>query len=127
MTERLELYKCNICGNIIQVMHSGAGELVCCNQPMEKLEPHTQKDEKQEKHVPYFTGFNEIQIGTELHPMLQEHHITFIQSYSADKKHVETKFLTQNEEPKMKLCSNIEHNSAIEYCNIHGLWVGYKS
>lgn len=126
MTQRLDLYRCSICGNIIQIMHEGVGELVCCNQPMEKLVPHQIDEEKKEKHVPVFLNEYEIQVGSEQHPMVEEHYIDFIQSFSHDKKHVETKFLDPNEEPKMKLCSNSEHNCAIEYCNIHGLWKGEK-
>ncbi len=124
MTQKLDFYRCSVCGNIVQVFHAGAGELVCCEKPMEKLVPFTQDQEKQEKHVPIFTGFNEIQVGSDLHPMTEEHHIEFIQCISPDKKHIETRFLDKTEEPKMKLCGNFEHNCALEYCNIHGLWEG---
>ncbi len=126
MTVRLELYRCEICGNIVQVMHEGADSLVCCGKPMIKLEPHGIEEEKKEKHVPIFTNENEIQVGSELHPMIEEHHIEFIQAISNDKKHIETKFLDIGEEPKMKLCNNESHNCSIEYCNIHGLWKGSK-
>lgn len=125
MTEKLELYKCAICGNIVQIMHQGAGELVCCGQTMTKLVPNTLEQEKQEKHVPVFTDFNEIQVGSELHPMTEEHHIEFIQSISDDKKCIQTKFLDITDEPKMKLSAD-NNNYAIEYCNIHGLWEGKK-
>jgi len=124
MTQRLELYRCEICGNIVQIMHEGAGELVCCGQTMKKLEPHGIEEEKNEKHVPVFINDNEIQVGSEPHPMIEEHYIEFIQAVSEDKKCVETKFLEPNEEPKMHFCSN--KNSALEYCNIHGLWKGNK-
>jgi len=124
MTQKLDFYRCSVCGNIVQVFHAGAGELVCCEKPMEKLVPFTQDQEKQEKHVPIFTGFNEIQVGSDLHPMTEEHHIEFIQCISPDKKYIETRFLDKTEEPKMKLCGNFEHNCALEYCNIHGLWEG---
>lgn len=126
MTEKLGLYRCTICGNIVQIMHSGDGELVCCEKPMEKLIPQKDDTDKHEKHVPIFTDFNEIQVGTELHPMTEEHHIEFIQCVSPDKKHVEIKFLEKLEEPKMKLCGNFEHNCTLEYCNIHGLWEGKR-
>ncbi|MBR1425586.1 desulfoferrodoxin FeS4 iron-binding domain-containing protein [bacterium] len=120
MTECLELYRCEICGNIVQVMHKGADALVCCGKPMDKLIQHGIEEEKQEKHVPVFLNEREIQVGSEPHPMLEEHHIEFIQAVSDDKKHVYTKFLDIADEPKMKL--NNDYKQAIEYCNIHGLW-----
>lgn len=126
MTQRLGLYRCGICGNIVQIMHEGEGELVCCGQAMTKLEPHTVEEEKNEKHVPVFIGENKIQVGSEPHPMIEEHYIEFIESFSPDKKHVEIRFLSPNEEPQMQLCSNSSHDCAIEYCNIHGLWKSKK-
>ena len=127
MTERLELYRCEICGNIVQVMHEGIGELVCCNQPMKKLEIHLKHEEMLgEKHIPVFVGDKEIQVGSIPHPMLPEHHIEFIECFSADKKHIEIKFLSPNEEPKMQLIKNENYAGAFEYCNIHGLWLGER-
>ncbi len=126
MTEHLSLYRCEVCGNIVQVMHSGDGELVCCQKPMIKLEPHGIEEEMKEKHVPVFVSGNKIQVGSVPHPMTPEHHIEFIESFSPDKKHVEIKFLSPNDEPVMTLCSNSQHNCTIEYCNIHGLWKGHS-
>ncbi len=120
MTNKLELYRCEICGNIVQVLHEGADALVCCGKPMTKLESHKIEEEMQEKHVPVFVNENEIHVGSVLHPMIPEHHIEFIQTISDDKKHVYTKFLDIDEQPIMKL--NNKYNHAIEYCNIHGLW-----
>lgn len=120
MTEKLKLYRCEICGNIVQIMHEGADALVCCGEPMKKLIPHGIEEEKKEKHVPVFLNENEIQVGSEPHPMTQEHHIEFIQTVSDDKKHVYTKFLDINEFPKLKI--NNPYSNAQEYCNIHGLW-----
>ena len=127
MTERLELYKCEICGNIVQVMHHGAGELVCCKESMKKLIPHGTEEEKQEKHVPVFLDDNMIQVGSELHPMSEEHHIEFMEVISKDKKHVKIKFSDINDEPKMKYGLICEPGCAVEYCNIHGLWEGHKT
>ena len=127
MTERLMLHRCEICGNIVQVMHSGEGILYCCGQPMTQLQPHLKEEEKGEKHVPVFLSDNVIQVGSEMHPMIEEHYIEFIQSFSDDKTHVETKFLSPGQEPKMHLCTNENHIAALEYCNIHGLWLGEKS
>ena len=124
MTELLELYKCEVCGNIVQIMHSGVGELVCCGAKMKKLKEQTINEEMQEKHVPVFIQENKIQVGSVPHPMTKEHYIEFIQSYSTDKKYIETKFLSPEEKPETELQK--EYKNAREYCNIHGLWVGQK-
>ena len=132
MTEQLELYKCNVCGNIVEIVNAGAGELVCCSVPMEKLEEHSNDDEAQEKHVPIVTveGENKtIRIGSIPHPMEKEHYIVFIEAISPDKKYLKRKFLYPSEEPKMELKSPCAYNEfmARELCNIHGLWVSdYK-
>lgn len=125
MTNHLELYHCEICGNIVQIMHTGAGELVCCGKPMTLLKPYTQQDEKQEKHVPVFIE-NKIQVGSVPHPMIEEHHIEFIQAISQDKKNIMTKFLNINENPEMDMNIDKNYTYALEYCNLHGLWQGNK-
>ena len=122
MTEHLELYKCEICGNIVQVMHSGDGELICCGKPMNVIKPHLPEEEYKEKHVPYYISENEIQIGSVSHPMTPEHHIEFIQVVSEDKKHVQTKFLNPEGTAYMKTGENPKPQTAYEYCNLHGLW-----
>ena len=125
MTNHLELYRCEICGNIVQVMHTGAGELVCCGKPMALLKPYPPQDEKQENHVPVFID-NKIQVGSVPHPMTQEHHIEFIQTITDDKKTVRTKFLDINENPEMTADTDSNYTYALEYCNLHGLWQGNK-
>ena len=124
MTNHLELYRCEICGNIVQVMHASNGELVCCGKPMTLLIAHPKEDEKQEKHVPVFINNNVIQVGSIPHPMLEEHHIEFIETMTDDKKHVQIKFLNINDDPQMNINENNHYNMAIEYCNIHGIWQG---
>lgn len=123
MTNHLEFYRCEMCGNIVQVMHTGAGELVCCGKPMTLLKSYTKEYEKQEKHVPVF-GKNKIQVGSVPHPMIEEHHIEFIQVISEDKKNITTKFLNINETPEMITNSDNNYTCAFEYCNLHGLWQG---
>lgn len=125
MTNRLEFYRCEVCGNIVQVMHAGAGELVCCGNPMTLLQPHSVEEEKKEKHVPVFIE-DKIQVGSIPHPMIEEHHIEFIQSITNDKKTVMTKFLDLNNPPEVILNKENNYNIAQEYCNIHGLWLGVK-
>lgn len=127
MTELLEIYKCEICGNIVQVMHAGEGELVCCEKAMTKLEPLTKSEEMSgEKHVPVFTEDNKIKVGSTEHPMIKEHYIEFIQCISKDKKHIQTKFLQSEEKPQMDIYDKENISCAVEYCNIHGLWIGHK-
>lgn len=127
MTQKLELYKCEICGNIVEVVIAGEGELVCCGQPMNKMEAKTTAEEMlKEKHVPVIlktdNGINII-VGEVIHPMTEEHYIQFIEAHSQDGKYVKRKYLHPNEEPVLKLKCDCEDVIARELCNIHGLWI----
>lgn len=126
MTERLELYKCNICGNLIEVILPGVGELVCCGEPMEYLEAKTSDSEYGEKHVPVFSYSDdkgdEIRVGAELHPMTDQHYIQFIETISEDKKRADIQFLTPQDQPIMYIKDKMNIKKAREYCSIHGLW-----
>lgn len=129
MPELMQIYKCNICGNIVEVINSGAGQLVCCNVPMEHLEEKSSDENFQEKHVPIMTmegADKTIRVGTIPHPMEKEHYIMFIEAISPDKKYLKRKYLTPQDEPKMEVNAecNYENYSARELCNIHGLWRG---
>lgn len=126
--ERFDLYRCAICGNIVQLMVTGQGNLVCCGKEMEMLEAKNHEDAVFEKHIPIFIQNNdnfEVRVGEVLHPMLNEHYIQFIQAISEDKSFIQTKFLEPNQEPKMFLNSDANCKFAREYCNIHGLWENY--
>ncbi len=126
MTEKLELYKCEVCGNIVEVIITGAGELVCCGQPMNLLTAHTDEEIKGESHLPFMyydeEGKEVIQIGEKVHPMLPEHHIEFIQTISEDGKTSVLHFLEAGEEPKAYVKENLGNYIAREHCNLHGLW-----
>ena len=124
MTEKLELYKCSICGNLVQVLLSGTGELVCCNQPMEKLCPKVNKEnELSEKHIPVIELENDKKfVRLTKHPMIPEHYIQFIEVFTKDKSKVYLKFLNPNEKAELEVTNFEEDIEAIEYCNIHGLW-----
>ena len=126
--EKLDLYRCEICGNIVQILFVGGGELVCCGEPMKKFKIQTRENAMLEKHVPIFmkdeNGNDEIRVGEILHPMTQEHYIMLIEAISEDKNFVQIKFLSPEEEPKMSLCSPTNKMIARELCNIHGLWEG---
>lgn len=131
MTKILEFYKCNICGNFVEVVLPGEGELVCCGQPMEKMREQTEKEEMlSEKHVPVIEKTQEgveVRIGSMPHPMEDNHYIMFIETNSEDKRYVKRKYLYPHEEPVLKLkCDCNEKIVARELCNIHGLWMSEK-
>jgi superoxide reductase len=124
MTELNNIYKCNVCGNVVQVIHSGAEALVCCEKPMEKLPKHT-ADEGKEKHVPVITkteqGF-EVKVGSVAHPMEENHYIEWIELIADGLSY--RKYLNPGDEPKAEFCVEANKVSAREYCNVHGLWRG---
>jgi len=125
MTKKLEMYKCEVCGNFVEVVLSGIGELVCCNQPMKLLKANT-TDAATEKHVPFFIKKDdelEIKIGSVPHPMTDEHYIQFIEVISKDERYVKRKYLYPSEDPGFNLKGyDIGALTAREFCNIHGLW-----
>ncbi len=130
MTKILEMYKCNICGNIVEIVASGYGELVCCGEPMEHLKEHTKEEEMLgEKHIPFVTktdnGFD-IKVGSIPHPMTDEHYIMFIEANSPDKRYVKRKYLYPGEEPEMNFKCTCDDVVVRELCNIHGLWMTNK-
>jgi superoxide reductase len=117
MTQKKEVYKCEICGNIVEVLHIGGGELICCGQPM-KLQKENIVDASHEKHVPIIEG-NKIKIGSIEHPMTQEHYIEWIEATSKEGE-VTKIFLKPNSKPEAKF--SFKPISARAYCNLHGLW-----
>lgn len=123
MTQLNQVYKCAVCGNIVEVIHTGAGELVCCNQPMILQEEHIE-DEGFEKHLPAlsFEGDElKVTVGETLHPMNEEHYIEWIELIIGDK--VERVYLKPTDSPEAIFKYNGEPNYIVRtYCNIHGLW-----
>lgn len=126
--ERLDLYRCEICGNLVEIILSGGGELVCCGQAMQKLDAKNAEEAMLEKHIPIFVkrddGGEEIRVGEVLHPMNDDHYIMFIETISEDKNHVQLQYLHSGEEPKMLLKQKLGKTLAREFCNLHGLWEG---
>ncbi len=125
MTKRGQIYKCEVCGNIVEVIHEGPGELVCCDQPMVLLEEKT-ADTSTEKHVPFIKredGKYVVVVGENaLHPMEEKHYIEWIE-LTVDGV-VYKKFLNPGDEPKAVFeVPEGKEVSAREYCNVHGLWV----
>lgn len=122
MTQKLEIYKCEICGNIVEVLHSGEGELVCCGQPMKQTVENT-VDAAKEKHVPVIEkvpGGFKVKVGSAAHPMEEKHFIEWIQIIAADKTY--RKFLNPGQTPVATFMVEAATVTAREYCNLHGLW-----
>ena len=122
MTEKKQIYKCNICGNIIEVLHAGAGQLVCCGQPMEWLKENT-VDASKEKHVPVIEKTEKgilVKIGSVSHPMEEKHYIEWIEIIADGLAY--RKFLQPGDKPEAEFSIEAEQVEAREYCNLHGLW-----
>jgi len=118
-----QLWRCPVCGNVVEVIFVGGGELVCCGQPMQLLQENT-VDASLEKHIPVVTDLGdkiEVAIGSIPHPMEEKHYITSIEVLT--EKKVLRKELKPGDEPKAKFCVKMENVLAVrEYCNVHGLW-----
>ncbi len=124
MTKRLQIYKCEICGNIVEVLHEGVGQLVCCGQPM-KLYLENTVDAAQEKHVPVVEkseGGVKVSVGSVPHPMEEKHYIEWIEIVADGKAY--RQFLKPGEAPEATFDIAAEEVTAREYCNVHGLWKG---
>lgn len=124
MTKLREIYYCEICGNVVEIMNEGKPALVCCDEPMEKLEAKTE-DSSAEKHVPYVEdseGGIQVKIGqNQAHPMLEKHYIKFIEVLTKDK--VFRMELKPEMEPKAFFPVKREDVKEVrEWCNVHGLW-----
>jgi superoxide reductase len=122
MAEQLEVYKCDACGNIVEVLHGGGGELVCCGETM-KLFIENTVDAAKEKHVPVVDktadGFK-VAVGSVAHPMEEKHYIEWIEVIAGGKTY--RQFLKPGEEPEATFCVDADQVTAREYCNLHGLW-----
>jgi superoxide reductase len=123
MTKLREIYKCNICGNVVELLHAGVGELVCCGEPMELMKEKTE-DSTVEKHVPYIEKTANgvlVKIGqNEDHPMIEEHYIEWIQIIADGASY--KKFLKPGDKPQAEFDIKADKIEAREYCNVHGLW-----
>ena len=122
MTEQKQIYKCNICGNMVEVLHQGIGQLVCCGQPMELLQEKS-KDAGQEKHLPVVEKSEsgvKVKVGSVPHPMEEKHYIEWIEIIAGGR--VYRKFLKPGDKPEAEFEIRAEKIKARDYCNIHGLW-----
>ncbi|MCK5460560.1 desulfoferrodoxin [Candidatus Gracilibacteria bacterium] len=122
MTKLNQIYKCDICGNIVEVIHSAEGQLVCCGQSMQLLEENKQ-DAALEKHVPIIeqtNGLVRIKVGEVPHPMEEVHYIEWIELVTEEK--VYRKYLNPEDSPEAIFNLNAENITARAYCNLHELW-----
>ena len=117
-----QIYKCEICGNIVEVIHESAGNLICCGQPM-TLQVENTVDAAKEKHVPVVEkveGGVSIKVGAIEHPMLEKHYIEWIEVQTSNK--IYRKYLNPGDEPEALFLVEEEVLRVREYCNVHGLW-----
>lgn len=122
MTKQKQVYRCAICGNIVEVVHPSVGVLSCCGQPMELLTENS-KEAALEKHVPVIEkidGGYKVSVGSVEHPMLPEHHIEWIELVTDSQ--VMRRYLNPGEKPVAIFMTDATDVTAREYCNIHGLW-----
>lgn len=122
MTKRKEVYKCDKCGNIVEVLVEAGGTLVCCGEPMRLLQENT-TDGATEKHVPVVEktadGYR-VTVGEVEHPMTEAHYIQWIELITEDG--VLRKYLTPEDKPVAEFKTDAKEVYAREYCNLHGLW-----
>ena len=122
MTNRQQVYKCALCGNIVEVFHSAGGELVCCGQPMNLVIENT-VDAAKEKHVPVIEKKDDgitVKVGAVAHPMEEKHYIEWIEVIDGDKLTVH--YLKPGESPESFFCCITDKVTVRAYCNLHGLW-----
>ena len=124
-TEKEQVYKCRDCGDILEVLHEGKGDFMCCGKPMELVKANKKEDEGSEKHVPVLKkeeGKITVEIGEVEHPMEKSHYIEWIEILHGDT--VYRKFLKPDDDPKatFNLNLDVEDVKAREHCSVHGLW-----
>jgi len=123
MTVKKAIYRCSICGNVVEVLDTGVGELVCCGQAMDKLEAQAVDSEGNEKHVPVvekvIDGYK-VRVGSIPHPMEESHYIEWIEL--SDGETCIRKYLKPNDEPEAIFYFQGDDVKARIYCNIHFMW-----
>ncbi|SRR6266571_17924 len=122
MAKLLEVYKCELCGNIVEVVHAGTGDLVCCGEEMKLLSENT-VDAAKEKHVPVIEAGNgsvKVTIGSVAHPMEEKHYIEWIELIADGKAY--RQFLNPGDAPSATFNVTAKKLTARELCNLHGLW-----
>lgn len=124
MVKLNEIYKCDICGNIVEVLHEGPGQLVCCGQAMTLQEENT-TDAAQEKHVPVIKKTDNgmiVKVGSVPHPMEENHYIEWIEINMVDGGRIAKKYLKPVDKPEIDFHTRGDNFVIRAYCNLHGLW-----
>lgn len=122
MPERREIYKCEKCGNVVEILHGGSGSLVCCGEEM-KLQNANSVDTSQEKHVPVIKKDGDtctVSVGSTPHPMEKEHYIEMVEVLT--KEGIQRVYLHPGEKPEARFTVPEGVLGAREYCTVHGLW-----
>ncbi|HHT75868.1 MAG TPA: desulfoferrodoxin [Methanomassiliicoccaceae archaeon] len=122
MTELNEIYRCEVCGNVVEVVHAGVGQLVCCGQPMKKMVENT-VDASKEKHVPVVERTEDgilVKVGSVPHPMIAEHYIEWIEVVANGR--IMRAHLKPGMAPEARFKCSGDVFTVREYCNLHGLW-----
>ena len=122
MAKRYEVYKCELCGNIVEVLFGSDGTLVCCEQPMTLMNENT-VDAAKEKHVPVIEkidGGVKVKVGSVAHPMEEKHYIQWIEIIADDK--IYRRYLKPGDAPAAEFKITADKIVAREYCNLHGHW-----
>ncbi|HQO10079.1 MAG TPA: desulfoferrodoxin [Clostridiales bacterium] len=124
MAKFQKFYKCALCGNIVEVVHEGGGDLVCCGQPMNLINENS-VDASNEKHVPVIEKTDKgilVKVGSIDHPMEEKHYIEWIEVTNG--AWTQKKYLKPGDKPQAEFCVQYSDKLvAKEYCNIHGLWI----
>jgi superoxide reductase len=127
MSEKNQTYKCNICGNVVELVYVGGWQLVCCGQPMQLLHPKSDDGNEEvalcEKHVPIIERINgavRVRVGKNPHPMTKDHYIRWIELFYDGK--VYQKYLEPGDAPEAEFKIEPGNFTARAYCNVHGLW-----
>jgi superoxide reductase len=124
MAEKLGIYKCSKCGNIVQVLHGEKPPVTCCGKPMDRLVENT-VDAAVEKHVPVIENIEGgylVKVGSVDHPMTNDHYIEWIELSSDDDTFVQRQMLTPSDSPQASFKTDSKKVVARAYCNLHGLW-----
>ncbi len=121
-TDKLQVFKCEICGNMVEVIHGAGGTLTCCGQAMNLLQEGV-TDAATEKHLPVIEkieGGYKVKVGDVAHPMEDKHWVEWVELIADGKAY--RQFLYPGEAPEAKFMTEADNVSAREYCNLHGLW-----
>ncbi len=122
MPQRFQIFKCSICGNIVNVLHAGEGQLSCCGQPMNLLIENT-IDAAKEKHIPVVKNIADgvsVKVGAVSHPMEEKHFIEWVEVIIDNR--IYQQFLKPGDAPQAVYPVKGDQITARAYCNLHGLW-----